>query len=206
MLIAYIFSALAINITPGPAMLFVMQQSLRQGIKAGVVAAIGVEVGVIIYVFLTALGLGFFFKNNPFIYQLIQLLGIGYLIFLSISIWPKQKPIRLEEEKQLQPQTNQSQKNIFLKGVLVNLTNPKIAIFFMSFIPQYLPAQASTQQFIMYGLVLPIGGLVVNLLVGIYAQKIQKWLNRTIWFSYLPPVLFLIIATTSLINLLVPSN
>ena len=87
--IYFLITVFVINLSPGPAMMFVLQQSQRNGVRMGLLAALGIEVGVFIYVILTAFGISAIFERYPAVYNGIQICGAIYLLYLAYQSWPR---------------------------------------------------------------------------------------------------------------------
>lgn len=191
----FLFTVLIINITPGPAMLYVVNTSINQSVKDGIKAALGVEVGVLFYVILCAFGLVVIFQKFPILYNSIQVIGAFYLIYLAYLSFPRKSTSVKDVEPRVEP-TN----HLFTKGVMINLANPKIGLFFFSLLPQFLPTHASPiwLYFLIYGLIFNMGGLITNISASILATSINKRITKQTWFNYIPSVLFVTIATFSL--------
>ena len=191
----FMAAALVINLIPGPAMLFTIKSSIDRGLKTGLLAAIGVELGVFIYVLLTAFGLTLLLQQQPSLYQAIQIAGIAYLGYLAWLCWPK------NAAADAGPAQATASGQVLLKGALLNLTNPKIAIFFLSLLPQFISADAPTASFLWYGLSFNCSGLVVNLLAAFFAIKLTARIGQSVWFSYVASLLFAVIALSSAVHL-----
>lgn len=189
----FLLTVFIVNISPGPAMMFVLQESQKNGMKAGLVAALGIEIGVFIYVILTAFGVSAVFKEYPSVYTGLQFIGAGYLLYIAYLSWPR-KNTSSDSTTESRP----NHKGTFLKGVLINLTNPKIALFFLSLIPQFVPKSSDAMTFVLYGLIFNVGGILVNFSVALLADKVNRLLRKAAWFDYVPPVLFFIIAVVSI--------
>lgn len=193
----FLLTVIIINIAPGPAMLYVLNQSVKFGIGKGLKVAAGVEVGVFFYVICVSFGLVVFFNHFPLVFQAIKIVGAVYLLWLAVTAWPKtsNKAITTEEVK-----TDLDARHVFSKGLLINLTNPKIGLFFVSLLPQFIPTNASPawMYLLAYGLVFNLGGIIVNSVVGMLGLKMKSLLNRAGWFDYVPPVLFMIIAAITI--------
>ncbi|MEP2781310.1 MAG: LysE family translocator [Pseudoruegeria sp.] len=186
----FLMTVMIINLSPGPAMMFVLQQSQRSGIRTGTSAALGVELGVFIYVILTAFGVSAIFARFPTVYTGIQLAGAAYLLYLAYLSWPRGGDV---EDA---PQT--SGRGAFIKGMFINLTNPKIVLFFLSLIPQFVPSGANVETFILYGIIFNIGGAIVNVSVALLSGYAAGLLQNSRWFDYVPPILFVAIALFSI--------
>lgn len=189
----FLFAVLVINLTPGPAMLYVVNTSLNKGVKQGIKAALGVEIGVLFYVILCAFGLVIIFKRVPILYTFVQTIGALYLIYLAYLSIPKRTLDSIKTKTEMPHY-------IFTKGVMINLANPKIGLFFFSLLPQFLPTNVTPiwLYFLIYGLVFNIGGLITNMSASLLANSIKNKISSQTWFSYVPPILFLTIALFSL--------
>lgn len=191
--IYFIITVLIINVAPGPAMLFVLQQSHKSGMRSGVFAALGIEIGVFIYVILTAFGVSTIFNDYPQVYNGLQIIGSAYLFYIAYISWPRKK------EKLDQPKVERySNHGTLLKGVFISLTNPKIALFFLSLIPQFVLSKDSSMTFFLYGLIFNLVGICVSFSIAMMADKVNRFLIKLKWFDYIPPILFVFIAMLSI--------
>ncbi|WP_424832324.1 LysE family translocator [Ruegeria sp.] len=162
-LLAFIPAALVLNFTPGADMMFCFGQGLRSGARPALAASAGVSAGLMIHVLLAGLGLGAAVAALPWLFDVIRWIGVAYLLYLAwgairngaVAADASDKPTRWA----------------FRDGMLVNLTNPKVILFVLAFIPQFVdPAAGSVLlQFLTLGVIIAIGGFVVNGLVGIFA-------------------------------------
>lgn len=197
--LSFILAVLVINLTPGPAMLYVMNQSLKHGARAGLRAAAGVEFGVLFYVLLAAFGLVIIFKEMPLLYGAVQIAGAVYLLYLAYVSWPRRTPGDSHSGGG-SPATSAS--HAFSKGMLINISNPKIGLFFFGLLPQFVPSDASPAwlYFLLYGLIFNLSGILVNMTVGLTAHSLRGVIQRATWFDYLPPVLFAAIAVFAFVQ------
>lgn len=170
-LAAFIPAALALNLTPGADMMFCLGQGLRAGPRAAVAASAGISAGAIVHVTLAGLGLGAAVAALPWLFDVIRWLGVGYLLWLAWGAvrgaGAPPKPAGLRATR------------AFRTGLLVNLTNPKVILFVLAFVPQFVnPAAGSVLgQFLVFGAVLALGGFVVNALVGLFAGRASRRLS-----------------------------
>jgi threonine/homoserine/homoserine lactone efflux protein len=167
-------------------MMFVLQQSQRNGLRMGLIAALGIEVGVFIYVILTALGIGVIFNQYPTLYSAIQICGAIYLLYLAYQSWPR------KAENLSVPNT--SAHGAFMRGLFINLTNPKIVLFFLSLLPQFIPIGSPPETVILYGIIFNIGGIIVNGIVAFVSIALARYLKENRWYNYVPPALFVVIS------------
>lgn len=170
----FLTAVLIILAAPGPDMMFMVASGLKGGTKGATKAAFGITLGVSVYVFLTAIGLAALLNTLPSALLAIKIIGIFYLSYLAFSTWQSSK-----SAVESVPET--SKNKFFFQGFWVNITNPKIAIFFVAFLPQFLGKvnQNPTYQLIMLGLILQLCGLIVDLVIGFTAGKTRdKLLNN----------------------------
>ncbi|UCH25481.1 MAG: LysE family translocator [Trueperaceae bacterium] len=134
----FIAAALLLLITPGPAVLYVIARSVGQGTKAGVVSAIGLSVGITLHIVAATAGLSAILLSSALAFGAVKFLGAAYLIYLGVRGLFQQEakgPLQMEKEPL---------RNIFWQGVLVNVLNPKTALFFFAFLPQFIdPVRSS---------------------------------------------------------------
>lgn len=156
-LVAVAFICLA----PGPDMAYMVGAGLAGGRSAATRAAFGITVGVAVYVAATAAGLGVLVASLPGVLVSLQVLGAGYLAWLAYATFQEsRKPAAALAG-------DQYGRKWFGRGFVVNLTNPKIMLFFLAFLPQFLGTASNPMlQLLMFGLLFQLAGLVVDLLIG----------------------------------------
>ncbi len=162
-LLIFLPAALALNLTPGADMLFCFSQGVKSGPKAGVAASFGIATGSLIHALLAALDLAALLKAYPLAFEAVRWAGVAYLIWLAIQAF--RNPIDLSAPADI---ARSNAYRAWRDGILVNLLNPKVAVFVLAFIPQFVdPARGSTiLQFLLFGLILNVGGTVINAAVG----------------------------------------
>ncbi len=162
-LLAFIPAAIALNFTPGADMMFCFGQGLRSGARPALTASAGVSVGLMVQVLLAGLGLGAVAAAQPWLFDVIRWMGVAYLLYLA---WGAVRNGAISGDAPARPS-----RFAFRDGMVVNLTNPKVILFVLAFIPQFVdPAQGSVLlQFLTFGAIIALGGFVVNGLIGIFA-------------------------------------
>lgn len=167
-LLAFIPAAIALNLTPGADMMFCFGQGLRSGAKPAIAASAGISVGAMVHVLVAGLGLGAAVATMPWLFDVIRWMGVAYLLYLA---WGVFRHGAVSADASTRPT-----RFAFRDGLVVNLTNPKVILFVMAFIPQFVnPAAGSILlQFLIFGSVIALGGFVVNGLVGIFAGGAGK--------------------------------
>lgn len=162
-LLTFIPASLALNLTPGADMMFCFGQGLRTGARSAIAASAGVAAGGIVHVLLAGLGLGAAVATLPWLFDVIRWMGVAYLLYLA---WGAIRNGAVSVDAPAKPT-----KFAFRNGMVVNLTNPKVILFVLAFIPQFVdPAQGSVLlQFLIFGTISALGGFVANGLVGAFA-------------------------------------
>lgn len=163
-LLVFIPAALALNLTPGADMLFSLGQGLRGGARPAIAAASGVAVGGMVHTAVAGLGLGAVMAAHPGLFDVIRWVGVVYLLWLALGA-VRSGVLKPGKAQHLSPA------RAFRDGFLVNLTNPKFIFFVLAFIPQFVnPAHGAVlAQFLIFGVVISIGGVIINSAVGITA-------------------------------------
>ena len=159
---AFVAAALALNLTPGADMMFCLGQGLRSGPRAAMAASAGISAGVVITGAVAGLGLGAAVAALPWLFDAIRWVGVGYLLWLAVAA------VRQGAAAQVLrvPATR-----AFRTGLIVNLTNPKVILFVLAFVPQFVDPAAGPilGQFLIFGAILGLGGLAINAAVGVFA-------------------------------------
>ncbi|MFH1805926.1 MAG: LysE family translocator [Pseudomonadota bacterium] len=175
-LLIFVPAALALNMTPGNDMLFCLGQGIKSGPRAGIAASFGIATGALIHTFLAGIGLAALIAAHPVAFEMLRWAGIAWLVWLAIQTF-RSGTTRLQPAKT----ASSSAFRAWRDGIVVNLLNPKIIVFVLAFVPQFVhPVQGSVlAQFLILGLILNIGGTVINALVGGFAGKLGQFLARS---------------------------
>jgi threonine/homoserine/homoserine lactone efflux protein len=171
----FILASLILIATPGQDMILVMSRSVAQGAAAGVATAAGVSVGLVGHTALAALGLGALLRASEWMFIALKLVGAAYLIYLGVTLLRTRRG-----DLALNPANRRSIVRLFVDGALSNLSNPKIAIFYFAFLPQFVATAADhpTLQLLALGLVFAGLTFLVKAPVGISAGALSSWLRR----------------------------
>lgn len=190
-LLAFAPAALALNLTPGADMMFCLGQGLRGGPRAALAADAGIALAVLGHVTLAGLGLGAAVAAMPWLFDVIRWVGVAYLLWLALgalkggAVTSDIPPVRPSRA--------------FRQGLIVNLTNPKVILFVLAFLPQFTdPARPLLPQFLALGVVMSLGGLLVNGAVGLGAGGIGRRLvgsaRFTRWLGWVSASIFAALA------------
>ena len=167
--------ALALNLTPGADMLFCLGQGIRSGPKAGFAASLGIATGSFIHALAAGLGLAALLAAHPPVFEAVRWAGIGYLVWLAVQAF-RHPPGQLKPAETKKSAAFAAWRD----GTFVNLLNPKIILFTLALVPQFVdPARGSVLvQFLIFGAILNVGGTVINAAVGTSAGGIGRLLLR----------------------------
>jgi threonine/homoserine/homoserine lactone efflux protein len=182
----YVAASLALIATPGQDMLYVITRSLAQGRVAGLCSALGVCVGILVHTALAALGVGAILHASEMLFLGLKLAGAAYLVYLGLRLVLSRESPRIAGlgDVQLSPLA------LIRQGVLSNVTNPKIVLFFFAFLPQFVdPASAHpTRELVFLGVLYAVLALPVKSAVALAAGSLSeralrnpaamKWMNR----------------------------
>ena len=172
-LLAFVPAALALNLTPGADMMFCLGQGLRSGPRAAVAASAGISFGGMVHVGLAGLGLGAVVAALPWALEVIRWIGVAYLLWLAAQTL---RHSRAAKDNARAFGVWQA----FRTGFYVNLSNPKVILFVLAFVPQFVRPDAGSVlgQFLVFGAVLGLGGFVINAGVGVFASTLGRRLAR----------------------------
>lgn len=188
----FIASGLLLNITPGVDMALVLRSSAAQGLRAGAAAALGVGAGCWVHTAAAALGLSALLASSTTAFTLLRWLGAAYLVWLGLNLL-RSRPAVAPTAAAAAPATATPWRRLFAQGFLTNALNPKVALFFLAFVPQFIRADAANKPlaFIVLGTVFVVNSTVVNLVLAWAAAALRQrlgdgpalrrlglWLNR----------------------------
>jgi len=173
----FALAALLLNLTPGNDMLYVAARSTSQGIKAGIISSLGIMAGCMVHILAAVIGLSAIIAQSALAFNIIKYVGAAYLVYLGIrSIISRKKTFEVKNKMQQQSYTR-----IFWQGVITNVLNPKVALFFLAFLPQFINVESkhTALQILFLGTWFNVGGTLVNILVAILFGKIGTWLSHS---------------------------
>ncbi len=170
----FLIAALAVGISPGPGMLYAVARGIGQGSGAAFVSVLGLSTGSFINCLIAALGMSAILAASTLAYDMVRYLGAAYLCYLAYRILRTPR-----DEIAVGKLRTEGLSRIYLQGIVTNIVNPKSALFYLSFVPQFIdPARGSPfVQFILLGLIFNVGGNTVNLLVALFFGRIGDWLS-----------------------------
>lgn len=173
--VLFITSAVVLLIIPGPAVTYVVSRSIGLGRAAGVVSAAGISVGTCVHTLAAAVGLSALLVSSAVTFGIVKYLGAAYLIYLGVQ--------KLRHDDALDPSAGAERvklSRVFGQGVIVNVLNPKSALFFFAFIPQFVNASRGpvAKQILFLGLLFMMMGFVSDSLWGLFAGTVASRIRR----------------------------
>jgi len=187
-LVSFFTISLILAISPGPSNAFLMAQTFAKGKSAGIQSAAGFAVAGVIHTIFAVLGLSAILKTSPQAYQAVLYLGAAYLVYLGVMAI---KDSFAAPQPETQVTVDKRQNKVFFQAVLTEVLNPKVALFFIAFIPQFVDPSleaSPTLQMAIFGLLYPIFALPIDLSYVHFGDKIagyfrhhpsaQLWLDR----------------------------
>ena len=169
----FIPAALVLILTPGPVVLYIIARSVNQGHKAGLISVVGLEIGNFCHVIAAALGLTAILLSSALLFDAVKYLGAAYLIYLGVQ------KLRSKDEVVDQTVQRDSLRRIFLEGILVAVLNPKTAIFFFAFFPQFIHTSKGniTAQILFLGIILVIMATISDSIWAMTTGTAGRWLR-----------------------------
>jgi threonine/homoserine/homoserine lactone efflux protein len=175
-LLLFVTAAMVLLLIPGPAVLYIVMRSVDQGRSAGLASSSGIATGSLVHVLAATLGLSALLVSSATAYSLVKYAGAAYLIFLGIKKL-RERPAADVEMRHVQPLPL---RRVYAQGVLVNVLNPKTAIFFFAFLPQFVSPlrEHVTLQFLFLGMLFAVMGFVSDSIWALTAGSAAGWLRR----------------------------
>lgn len=182
-LLLFLTAALALNLTPGPDMLYVIARSTGEGRAAGIASSFGIALGCLFHIAALALGLSVLLTRVPAAYDAIRFAGAAYLVYLGIRALTTKSELMNAGVQAACPERSRRARSlgaIVLQGCVTNILNPKVALFFLAFIPQFIHVDgwSPAAQIIALGLLFNTSGTIVNVVVALAASRATLWLRR----------------------------
>lgn len=164
-LLIFIAAGWLLNLTPGPDVLYIVSNALRSGARTGVVAGLGITAGCFVHILAAAIGVGALLATSAAAFTLLKWTGAAYLVWIGIKmLWAKAPKTPVDEAPGPAPATPVSLRAVFMGGFWTNVLNPKVAIFFLAFVPQFIAADAANKPlaFVLLGVLFNLNAIPVN--------------------------------------------
>ena len=179
--LAFVVAGLALNIVPGADMTFVIASAARGGRRDGLVAALGIGGGTLVHILAATLGLSALLAASQLAFTAVKWVGAAYLVYIAISLIRSGRNTKLDSR----PRAHLTGFRLFRAAALVNVLNPKVALFFLAFLPQFIDphAQVPALQILALGLWFDFAGTLVNCVVAVIAADTAARLRHVSWLS-----------------------
>jgi threonine/homoserine/homoserine lactone efflux protein len=173
----FVLSGLLLNITPGQDVFYIVSRGASHGWKIGSVAALGVGTGCFVHVFAAALGLSAILATSAMAFTVVKFVGAAYLIWVGLTMWRKNGNGHDAENDEF---FRVNVRKIYSQGFWTNALNPKVALFFMAFLPQFVAVDAPNKPlaFLFLGVVFTLNGTLVNLAYAWSAARVSARLGK----------------------------
>lgn len=172
----FLLAAFGLLIAPGPAVLYVVTRSVEQGRRAGLASMAGVEMASLVHTAAAALGLSALLLTSALAFSIVKYLGAAYLIYLGLRTL-----LKPDKSSQVQIQVPKRSSQLFTQGFLVNLMNPKTALFFYAFLPQFVdPSRgAAVEQILLFGAIFTLMASCTDSLYALLGSTVGTLLRRS---------------------------
>jgi len=172
----FVLASILLCIVPGPDMIFLLGRTLAQGKKAGIAAAIGINLGAYLHLFAAVLGISAILASSAYAFTVIKWMGAIYLVFIGIKILlSKRESILIEKNIK-----KEQYRKILWQGFLSDALNPKVALFFLAFLPQFVQPHSNhrTLQILFLGITVNVIAIIINLLLVYFSSSLTKRLRE----------------------------
>jgi threonine/homoserine/homoserine lactone efflux protein len=189
----FILSGIILNILPGPDSLYIVGRTAMQGFRAGSVAAFGIGTGTIFHILMAAFGLSAILATSAMAFTVVKIVGAIYLLYMGLSMLFGRSQIQAND---LGASGKVPLRKIYWQGFLTNVLNPKVALFFLAFVPQFIDPTAPYKalSFIVLGVIFNINGMLwchfLAFLTAVGSRRIQQNRYITRWLTRLGGALF----------------
>lgn len=182
--LGFILAAIVLNLTPGTDSMYIITRSVSQGQTAGFYSVLGITSGALVHTLLAALGLSVLLANSPTAFIIVKYIGASYLCYLGFKMLTSKNSNSiansLSKDQRMASQKDVDGWQIYKQGVLTNVFNPKVALFFLAFFPQFIDASYaySMVSFIILGLTFAVTGFIWCSCLALLASKFSENLRK----------------------------
>ena len=187
----FVLSGWLLNLTPGPDVLYIVSSALRSGARAGIVAALGITAGCFVHIVAAGLGVSALMATSAMAFSVLKWVGAAYLLYVGVRLLLSKAPDAIKiEAGSADSVTAGGLKSLFFRGFWTNALNPKVALFFLAFVPQFITPGAAhpTVAFLVLGVLFNLNAIPINIGYAVLAawaarrtaaiQRGMHWLDR----------------------------
>jgi RhtB (resistance to homoserine/threonine) family protein len=193
-LLLFMAAGWLLNLTPGPDVLYIVTNALKSGVRAGLVAALGIVSGCFVHVFAAAIGVSALLATSATAFTALKWIGAAYLLWMGVRLLrSKATPLDLRAD----PVCQVDLWRIYRRGFLTNVLNPKVALFFLAFVPQFIATGTDNKAlaFLLLGVIFNLNSLPINFgyawLAAWAARRVHTVQRAMHWLDHAAGVLFL---------------
>jgi RhtB (resistance to homoserine/threonine) family protein len=193
----FILAGWALNLTPGPDVFYMVGSTLRRGLRGGVIAMAGIFTGCLVHVFAATVGLSALIATSSTAFTLLKWLGAAYLIYIGLQMVRTKLPAAETQPLDVAYSQSISNRTIFIQGFLSNALNPKVALFFLAFLPQFISANTTQPwvAFLALGILFNVNAIPVNLgyvaLAAWVSKRMGSLRRGMVWLERAAGALFI---------------
>jgi threonine/homoserine/homoserine lactone efflux protein len=183
LLLGFVAAALVVLVIPGPGVLYVVARSVTQGRRAGLASVAGLSLGALVHVAAAAIGLSAILLASATAFGIVKALGAAYLIYLGLrAIFARQRAAEIKRPAPL------AVNRLILDGIVISIFNPKVAVFFLAFLPQFVDPTAGpvALQILFLGVLYVALAVLTDGAYAVLAGTIRTWLTGRVWRTPLP--------------------
>lgn len=175
-LLAFVLAAVVLVAIPGPAVFYIVNRGISQGRRAAVVSALGIETGALVHVVAATAGLSAVVASSRELFLVVKYAGAGYLVLLGVLAWRSRDDV----EGAAMPLRRSSLRRLYAQGIVVNIFNPKVGIFFLAFLPQFVvPGHGAVPlQMLLLGGIFLVVATVLDIAYALASGIVGEWLSR----------------------------
>lgn len=187
----FLIASIALTISPGPDILYVLTQSISNGKKFGIATAAGLVSGILVHTTLIALGISAVLKQSEMVFTGIKILGACYLLWIAFQVYKAPASITFSKEGSQQ----KSVRALFKQGFIMNVLNPKVTLFFLAFFPGFIDESLGnvTQQIYLLGFLFMLQAFLIFSLVSIVADQLTVFIRTNQKFALFLKVLQIVV-------------
>lgn len=173
----FLIAGLILNLTPGADTFYILGRSIAQGKKAGVLSALGISTGAVFHIIFATLGLSVILAKSAMAFEIVKYLGAAYLVFLGLKTIFKKAEGKFELKNE---NGTVNYKKIYFSGIMTNILNPKVALFFLAFLPQFIDPNyvQNSLPFLILGITFLLTGTIWCLILALFASKLSNRIRK----------------------------
>lgn len=184
LVLSFLAASIVLSLMPGPDNIFVLTESLTKGQRNGIAISFGLGLGVLVHTLAATTGLSIIVQKSAIAFSIIKYLGAIYLLYLAFQTFKEKK-----SELHLKSENNGKQKTLFYlvkKGFLMNILNPKVSLFFIAFLPQFLTSGGYniTLQMVILGVIFMIQAIVIFCMISILSGRLTQYVNSPRFWKF----------------------